>query len=140
MAVRPTPPVPGGRTDADAQSATDHPKLLTSTEQTDRRGRNTFFAAFEAEVLGRGGLHAHVVNGNAQSACEVLTHGFAMGRKLRRLGGNNAIDIKYLVALLAHKSSYHSEEFKRIGILIGRVGIREKLADISAAHTAKQRI
>lgn len=91
-------------------------------------------------MLGRSGLDAYRVDGNAHRRAQVLAHRIAVWRELGCLSGNHAIDIENLIALLAHQRRHSSKEFQGIGAFERRIGIGEELADIACAHSAEQRI
>ena len=63
-----------------------------------------------------------------------------MGRHLGALGSNNAIHIHNLKPKVSHMTRHRRKQLHGVRPCIGRVRIREQLANVSGSRSAKHRI
>ena len=112
--------------------------ILNLREQADRTRRNTLFRPGKAQALFRRGLHIHLFYADAQGISNVLPHLLDMRSHLRLLGDDRRIDILNKICFLRDQLSDMGQQLQAVRPLIGRIVIREMLADISQSRCSEE--
>lgn len=84
--------------------------LANLLHQADSIGRDALLATREAELLGGGGLDAHLVRIASHDIGEARLHGGNVRVELRALGAYGGVDVDELVALGGDKRHYLFED------------------------------
>src|SRR6185437_9601398 len=99
-----------------------------------------FGTTAEAQLLGRGGLHADPADLAAEVSGEVFPHRLRVWPDLRRLGDHRDIRIAQRVTMLHHQRCRVAQELAAVRIAPARIGGRKMPADVAQGQRTENRI
>ena len=107
-------------------------------QQAHGRSGHALSAAGEAQALFRGGLHAHLGEGHPAGFSQVFPHLRDEGSQLGPLGNEGGVDVADGEPLLPQQGADPLQQHQAVRPLIGRVRVREQLADVPQGRGPQQ--
>lgn len=114
--------------------------LLYFVDQTDRRSGHTLHRTGKAQAFLGGRLDTDGVFLKAAGYGDISAHLVDIGRKLRRLRADRAVNVMRLEAGFLEHTDHIPQQLDAFRTLVFGIGIGKMLADISQRRRAQQRV